>query len=457
MTKKPDSKPYLEGFNPYIIPMQGELMNIINDWDYDASTPEILLSGAYGSSKTIVVAHIAIMHCLNNPGAVVFIGRRSLPDLKKTFYSELCEHLNTPGFQEGLHYKTNDTRAEVTLPFVGSKIISGSWADRKYKKFRSLKISMAIFEEAAENDLQDREAFMNIKARLRRLPSVKENILIAITNPDSPEHWLFEYFIEGQKKHKSRMVLYSITTDNPFLDEIYVQQLLEDLSPKEVRRYIYGEWLSLQGEVVYSCYDSELNFSNTDYEIDMHYPIGMTCDFNIGHGKPMSWNFFQYIDDHFHFFDEVVIFSARTENALQDAYERGLFAYPVVYNIYGDAAGKHKSTNSRRSDYQIIYDFLEEEKVNFSSEVLASNPAIRYRHNRVNAYCCNGLNKRRLTIYKKCKMLDKGMKLTKIKKGADYIEDDGPSCPWQHGTTALGYAICAIDGSKERTSHQRQL
>ena len=452
-----ESKPYLEAFNPYVIPMQGELMDLTSEWDYDKSTLEIMLSGAYGSSKSIVVAHLVISHCLRNRGAVVCIGRRALPDLKKTFYSELCEHLISPGLQEGVHYRCNETRAEIYFPLTGSKVISASWADRKYKKFRSLKLSMFVLEEAAENDLQDREAFMTIKARLRRLPHVKENILIAITNPDSQEHWLYEYFIEGEKKFESRRVLYSVTTDNVFLDPIYVQQLLADLSPKEALRYIYGQWISLQEEVIYSCYDPELNYSKTDYDVNTNHPIGISCDFNIGEGKPMSWVLFQFIEDHFHFFDETVIFSARTENSLNDLDERDLLSYPVTYQIYGDAAGKHKDTRSKRSDYQIIYEFLEKANIQFEKKVLPSNPPIRKRHNTVNSYCLNALGKRRLTVYKKCKMLHKGMKLTKLKQGAGYIEDDSASSPWQHGTTALGYAVTAIAKSRDRKSFTRQL
>lgn len=455
-----DSEPYFEGFNPYIIPMQGELMDLLEDWNYDESTPEILLSGAYGSSKSIVVAHICISHCIGNNSACVFIGRRSLPDLKKTFFKEICDHLDgSLILEEGKHYIITETKAEIYFPITRSKIIGGSWADRKYKKFRSLKISLAVFEEAAENDLEDKEAFLTIKARLRRIPQMKgkQNALIAITNPDAPEHWLYEYFIEGEKNFPSRKVLYSVTSDNPFLDEVYKQQLLNDLDPKQARRYIYGEWLSLVEEVIYSTYDPDHNFSASDYEINSSYPIGFSTDFNIGEGKPMSWVFFQYIDDHFHFFDEVVIYSARTENALEEAENRGLLSYDNLYQIFGDAAGKHRSTNSKRSDYQIIYDYLERLGVTFEKKVLPSNPPIRKRHNIVRSYCLNALGKRRLTVYKKCKMLDKGFKLTKLKKGAGYIEDDSASCPWQHVTTAAGYGIYTSVKAIERKTTERYL
>ncbi len=444
------SLPFLEMFNPYVIPMQGQLLDLIEGWDYAGSTPEILLSGAYGSSKSIIAAHIAVVHCLDNPGAVVCLGRRALPDIKKTIFLEICEHLDTPGLEEGKDYTVKETTAEITFE-NGSKIISASWADRRYKKFRSLKISMFLMEEAAENDLQDREAFMAIKARLRRLPNVKQNILLVITNPDSPEHWLYEYFMEGEKTHDSRRVFYSVTTDNVFLDPVYVQQLKKDLSPKEVRRFIFGEWLSLLDEVIYSDYDPEENYSTEDYLVDESYPIGLTWDFNIADGKPMSALLFQYIDDHFHFFEEVIMFSARTKNTLEELEERCLLSFDTTYVVYGDAAGKNRDTRSKRSDYGIIYEYLEKLDIPYEKKVPPANPPIRKRHNIVNGYCINGLSEKRITVYKKCKTLHKGMKLTKLKQGAAYIEDDSKACPWQHCTTALGYAVLAIDKKKKRT------
>ncbi len=78
----------------------------------------------------------------------------------------------------------------------------------------------------------------------------------------------------------------------------------------------------------------------------------------------------------------------------------------------------------------------------------ASNPKIRERHIKVNGYCCNAHDERRFFTYKKAKMAAKGMRLTKLKAGSGYQDDD--SDEFQHITTAIGYAICAIDQKKNR-------
>ena len=452
----PESGTYLEAFNPYIIPMQAELMDLINNWDYSKSTPEILLSGSYGSSKSIIMAHIAIVHCFNYPGARVFLGRRALPDLKKTIFNEILEHLQSPSIREGQDYSVAHSTAEIHFS-NGSSIISGSWADRRYMKFRSLKISGFIFEEAAENDERDKEAFMTIKARLRRIPSVPQNFLIAATNPGSPEHWLYDYFINGSKEIESRRVLYSVTSDNPFLDPVYIQQLKADLPHKEALRYLYGQWISINEEVVYSEYDPDQNFIQKDYTIKPEHPIILTFDFNIGFNKPMSALLLQYdqANDEFHAFAESVIQSARTQDVMNDLEERGLLMPNYLYMITGDAAGSHRDTRSKRTDYQVIYDHLQDIGINFIRKVAPSNPPIRKRHNIVNAYLKNSLGQRRLFVYKNCKTLDKGLKLTKLKEGSNYIEDD--SYPYQHITTALGYAICMIKKMDGKKSSSRSL
>jgi len=68
-----------------------------------------------------------------------------------------------------------------------------------------------------------------------------------------------------------------------------------------------------------------------------------------------------------------------------------------------------------------------------------SNPPIRTRHNLVNSYCLNANGKRRLFVYEKAKTCDEGLRLTRLKPGGAYIEDD--SKHYQHVTTAIGYGI----------------
>jgi hypothetical protein len=240
------------------------------------------------------------------------------------------------------------------------------------------------------------------------------------------------------------------------LPKTYIEQLKKDLDPKEARRMLYGEWVEIDKERIYYAYDSEKNFIKSDYVINPAWPITISFDFNIGHNKPMSCVFGQFDPNKeiFHFFDEVIIHGARTESVLEDAAGRGLLDHNVTYEVYGDATGAARHTNSLHSDYDIIRNFLDKYKrkdqrgLQYNMQVPLSNPPIRERHNHVNAYCLNTVGQRRLFVYQKCKILHEGMKLTALKEGSQYIEDD--SKHYQHCTTAIGYKVVF----KHRTNGQ---
>jgi hypothetical protein len=429
------SKPYFSDFNPRVIPYQSDVVDFLDDWDFGRGTPEILLSGSYGSAKSILMAHLAVRHCVENPGARVCLARKALPDLKDTIFKEILEHI-TEDFVEGKHYRVNHSIAKVTW-WNGSEIISRSWSDKKYKKARSLKLSMVVFEELTENNEDDKAAFDTLKARLRRIPEVKENILIAATNPDGPGHWVYKYFFDSEAR--TRKVFKSVTTDNPFLDPVYIEQLKQDLAPREAQRYIYGEWVEIDQDRIYSAYDADKNHLNTAYQVRPHLPIVLAFDFNIGHGKPMSSAAGQWDGRAWHWFDEVVIQGARTQDAIDAWIEKGILTHRAKILVRGDASGQARDTRSIVSDYDIIRKTLANSGATFEMQVPRENPPVRKRHNIVNAYCENEAGERRLFVYKTAPVTHDGLRLTALKKSGDYIEDD--SKPYQHITTAIGYAV----------------
>jgi hypothetical protein len=436
-----ESTPTLCGFSPDVIPWQRQVIDLVNKYNYEYGNLEILLSGSVGSAKSVLLAHLAVVHCLEHSGAAVAICRRALPDLKKTIWAEILNHIALD-MTEGEDYDIN--RAEMTIKFLktGSIIYGLSWADKRYMKFRSLALSMLIIEEIVENDDDDFEAFKQLKQRLRRLPWIEQNVLIAATNPDEPTHWVYNYFIlpNLNVQHENRYVFYSRTEDNPFLDPVYIEQLRRDLSEKEVQRFLEGKWLSLVGETIYYEYSSQDQyFPNTEYRLQPG-PIHICWDFNIGAGKPMSSCLMQYTEpDTFHVFAESVSLGSRTLNVLEDYESRGLIFRDRTYVIQGDRNGSNRDTRGSQSDYDIIKAWFDERRVNWVYQVPASNPALRERHNRVNAYCKNSEGKRRLFLYKGCKVTDEGLRLTKLKDVSSYVEDDSKA--YQHITTALGYGI----------------
>lgn len=451
--------PTISEFDPRVIPYQYRVIRDVRKrFDYSLGVHECLLSGSVGSAKSILMAHIFVTHCLNWERARVGIGRRSMPDLKSTLLAKILEHMEND-LVEGEDYEHNETKGEITFS-NGSQIISRSWSDKRYKRFRSLELSAAGIEELTENNDEDKQAYDELKMRVGRLSHVKENIMISATNPDAPSHWAHKYFIESTLP--TRHVYYSVTTDNPFLPKWYVDQLLTDLDPKMAQRMIYGRWIEISGEVIYYSYNREVNFKNEPYQVKSGYPIHMSFDFNIAENKPMSAVFFQYIEGTFHFFDECIVHGARTESLMDEAAGRGLFEHKNLFIINGDATGRARSPASKSTNYDVIREFLanftreDRTQVQFDIQVPKANPPIRKRHNTVNAQFKNARGEVHAFVYEKCKVLDEGLRLTKLKKGGEYVEDD--SKHYQHVTTALGYGVMScVNESLRPVQGMRQL
>lgn len=430
------SVPSLIEFDPTIIPFQFKVIKDIRvGHKYEDGVQEILLSGSVGSAKSLLGAHLAVTHCLLNSKAVFLLGRQSMPALKQTILQMILDHLEN----SDVVYDHNIQSGIITFE-NDSKIIPLSWADKRYKKFRSYAFSSGLIEEGTEND--DDEFYKEAKMRMGRIPHIKENFLITLTNPDSPHHWLYEYFISSKaKEYVTRHVYYSLTEQNPFLPKSYIQGIKDTLTEKEVQRMIYGKWVEIKSEVIYYAFDEKASIIE-DYKVDPHYPVIITYDFNIALGKPMSLALCQRKGDHFFFFDEIVMHGSNTLETLDELHLRGHLKHPVMYKIQGDAAGRARSSKYNRSDYDIIKDYLDHNRqIEFTIDVPSINPPIRKRHILVNGRLKNSSKETFVHIVKgKCDTLIKGFRLAKLKKGGSYIEDD--SDPWQHVTTAAGYCIC---------------
>lgn len=434
-------------FNPENIKWQYKVLwDQENVWEYHEGVVRVLFSGSVGSAKTTLAGFMAIQHCLDNAKAKCLLGRRSLPDLRDTIYSDIVELLDADELlEEGEDYVCYDNTCRIYFPKTKSEIFSRTWGDRRYRKFRSLKISMAVIEEATENDENDKEAIREIMQRLNRISHIKRNLLLLLTNPDSPTHWIYRDFIE-RAHEKGTHVYYSLTEQNKFLDPNYITFLRQNLTKKEADRQLRGMWVEIDSDRIYYAYESEKSYlRDKTYQLDPKYPVDFMCDFNIGKGKPMSWALGQVIGNVFHIFREYHAETMRTESLLEEMEADGAFELPVKWRIFGDATGKNNDTRSLWSDYEIIEKFIANYKRKDSTRleyeicVPKKNPPLRRRHNTANGTFCNDFGKVRFFLYKGCGWVDEGFRLTEPKQGVDNVEDD--SLPQQHVTTAITYWI----------------
>lgn len=455
------STPDFFSFNPKLIPYQ---YNVIYDikcrYDYSNGPNYVLLSGSVGSAKSTLLAWLVIKHCTEFNGARAMIGRKAMPDLKDTIFLKIIEML-TNAFVEGVDYIINYTNSSIKFLKNGSEIISRSWHDKKYTKFRSLELSMIVIEELTENNNKEMVFMIEAIARLGRLPHVPENIFIAATNPDDPSHKAYEFFIDGAKKisdiysrkNNDRHTYYSVTSSNPFLPKWYIDSLKDKYDAKMIQRLLYGKWLYINTDVIYYNYDPDKHLK-TDIKIVKRLPIRLSFDFNISKGKPMSSCAFQFnkkADNvntkRFTIFDEVAVEGARTEDALDEWAGKGIFDLPhnPEIIIHGDATGRSGTSKSRLTDYEIIEDFLanyrrkDGDVLDYIIEVPTINPPLRDRHNVTNGQLENSEGVNAVAVSNKCEYVNKGFRNTRLKENAGYIECG--TTEGQDMSTAISYGI----------------
>lgn len=441
------STPAFQEFDPRLIPWQDECTRSYEEFDYSLGIYEKFSSGSVGSAKTIEDIHLIARHCLENSGARYLMVRRALKDLKRTSWNTLLAHI-----RDIPQYIKSYNKSELKIQFVnGSEIIGDSYDKGDLEKFRSLELSGADLEEANEST---KEVYEAIKMRVGRIPSVKRNIITSRSNPDEPSHWLYKYFIMDQD-HPNKKVFYSLTGDNPFLPDWYIENLRKDMDPLMVRRMLFGEWLSIRGKNPYYAYDSIKQFlKNVSYSINPAFPLDIFHDFNIGEGKPMSAGYGQVIGGVFHAAKNFIVEGFDTGEIIDEMIDSGCFETVSVVRVFGDRNGKNNDTRGNKTDYDIILSKLQKYtkknggKLKVVMQVPNQNPPIRARQNTVNAHCMNDLGQIRLYVYKDAETIDEGLRLTKVKKGSSYQEDD--SDPFQHVVTALGYWLHYYKNSTEK-------
>lgn len=404
--------------------------------EHPGKTFEVLLSGNVGSAKSTCMAHIIVSHCLRYPGSHFGIGRRALPRLKETLSLKIREHLSED-MGVGMLARYSETRGSFAFT-NGSKIIPFTWSDKNFKKFRSYELSGMAIEELTENPDQDKDCYFEAIQRVGRRNNIPERVIISATNPGAPSSIWYKHFYT--KQSSSKKVYEFRAEDNPYLPSGYIDSLREILDPKEAQRMLDGKWIEIGSEVIYYAYDRAHNFRNESYIINRKFPVYVAFDFNIGTGKPLSVAFIQHIGKQTHVFNEVVIEGQRTLDAMDEAYSRGLLTNDYKYIVHGDASGRSRDTRSRKTDYELIENFLSNINADYKIDVPTKNPGVRERHNLVNGRILNANGERGLFVYKDAPTADEGFRLTALKQNGSYIEDD--SKRYQHITTAIGYSIC---------------
>ena len=232
-------------------------------------------SGAFGAGKTILGCHKVIKECLENPGSVWLCASQTYPQLRDTVLVTFLQELDLlqKAFDESgagveLIKDYNRTELKITL-YNGSVVLFRSCED--FSKFKSLNLDGFFLDEPAD---VSQDVFNMLQGRLRGRHT-KHHFGVLCGNPANRNCWLYALFFEHPPSD-DYFVVQTSSYDNSFLPEGYVQSLEASYDEDWTRRYLKGEWFTMEG-LIYSEFDRDIHlgdFKNrkfNDYRAGLDY------------------------------------------------------------------------------------------------------------------------------------------------------------------------------------------
>lgn len=394
-----------------VLPHQWELLQ-------DQTTPILGLCSGYGGGKTWVLARKILTMMMLNPGADAMALEPTFPLLEQILIPEL--ELALAEF--GLKYKFNQGKMIFTIWIRRKKtrLILGSLEN--YKRLIGVNAAfVAIDEFDTAPAAAAYTAFQKLLGRLRG--GVRRQMVIVST----PEGFRAMHRIFVKEFSSDKRLIKARTADNHHLPADYIPRLLSMYPANLISAYLDGDFVNLNGLVVYSQYDKALNNSAEVVSTGDKLLIGM--DFNIG---KMAAIVYVQRGEELHAVDEVL-----NRFDTRDMVETLLARYPGhQIEVFPDASGKNRKTSSGdETDHSII------EGAGIPVHVNPANPSVRGRINAVNAQLCDGKGQRRLFVNSStCPNLVEALM-------AQTFDDDGE--PEKDGVTdhpldAFGYPIAYL-------------
>ena len=253
---------------------------------FKSREPEILLSGAAGTGKTVGALMKVHLAMLQYPGARALLVRKTLTSLTSSTLVAFRKMVAREALEAGLvHFYGGSAQEPAAFRYKsGSTIVVGSL--EKSQRLLSTEYDFAFCDESVEVESEDLDIIVT-RLRHGRLPYQQ---LIMCTNPGGPSHHLKVRCDAGRTR-----MLYSRHEDNPRLFQdgewteygrTYIARL-ETLVGVRYQRMRWGKWVASENSV-FDEFDPAVHVIDR-FDIPDEWTRRISVDLGYVHPTAIGW------------------------------------------------------------------------------------------------------------------------------------------------------------------------
>jgi len=393
---------------------------------HDLPHPYKGFSGPIGSGKSVALCQEAIRLSYMNPGRMGLLGAPTVPMLREATQTTLFEILDT----NHIPYDLNKAENTLLMLDTNSKIVFRPVDE--YERLRGTNLAWFGLDELTYSS---EEAWFRLLGRLRD-PQATRKCGFAAWTPKGHD-WVYKRFIANptpdykaiQAKPAENKHMLASTPE-------FYDRLKESYDERFYRQEVLGEYLSYDGNCVYSAFDRNAHLIADLGPPLPDLPLCWSLDFNV---DPMCSIIAQVSGGTVYVIDEICLHRASTPDACAEFLNR-YRNHPAGVLIYGDASGK-ASQSTGYSDYEIIEEYFKTEStMTFSHNIPKANPPVNERVNLTNRQLKNASGASGVLINAKCVELIQDLEQVSYKTGSPDIDKDRDRMR-THMSDAFGYLI----------------
>lgn len=321
------------------------------------------LIGGYGAGKTSAGILKALYLMLLYKCPVLYL----LPTsglIRKAGYPRVRKYLK----MMGVPYKLNITQGICATPYAPIYFVSYEAPEM----IEAFEVGYVLVDEIDIIDMHKAEHVINTAVARCRVPLVDFNHIRVPNKIDfvcTPHGYKTLYRFFKEEYTPDKRIINAPSYSNPYNDIEYVKRMMKIYSPVQRRAYVQGEFVNLNTNLVYYSFNPIKNSSLLIPRNNASLHVGI--DFNINN---MSAVIGVIDNNQLHIIDEITGLKD-TRAVIKELKNR--YPHNRIY-IYPDSSGAYQSTNSTRTDVDLLRD------ANFIVVAKKKNPFIRDRVAKLN-------------------------------------------------------------------------